>query len=329
MKLVRGIWIISVVLGGCSATIAEPEGSPTPGSSTPVTAASTATSPSITVGASTAPVQETGAETAPSPSSSVLKKYLEADKLQNTFGFADTEGQHILVTREDDSEIENMISLNTALGNNGQTLAVTFERWQPGGENSTGRESAHNFANLQGYVYKVDGGSAAPDETYYLANSAEFKMQALLTVHPAQSDRAKLNADEAARKRIAAAKQREVKAAWKLADLPPGRGLYLVQFVRQDNNMLFSLIVEDGGQLMFMDYPAVIQGDEYSVWRVDDGGEVMPEMFSLLFAAETENGLLLGLNWWGAEGVNSFFLSQDGDSFKELDIHYGRYTSPL
>lgn len=46
--------------------------------------------------------------------------------------------------------------------------------------------------------------------------------------------------------------------------------------------MLFSLVLEDKVGLTFMDYPAVIQGDEFSVWRVDDGGEVIPEMFSIL-----------------------------------------------
>ncbi|MNC03441.1 hypothetical protein D3C75_508480 [compost metagenome] len=93
--------------------------------------------------------------------------------------------------------------------------------------------------------------------------------------------------------------------------------------------MLFSLVLEDKVGLTFMDYPAVIQGDEYSVWRVDDGGEVIPEMFSILFAAETAEGSLLGMEWWGAEGVNTFFLKKEGDVFKEMDIQYGRYTSPL
>jgi hypothetical protein len=93
--------------------------------------------------------------------------------------------------------------------------------------------------------------------------------------------------------------------------------------------MLFSLVMQDKDVLNFMDYPAVIQGDEYSVWRVDDGGEVRPEMFSILFAAETSEGPLFGMNWWGAEGVNTFFLHKEGDSFKEMDIQYGRYTSPL
>lgn len=114
-----------------------------------------------------------------------------------------------------------------------------------------------------------------------------------------------------------------------LADLSEDRQLYLVQFNRLDQDMLFSIVLTDKDELTFMDYPAVIQGDEYSVWRVDDGGEVLPEMFSILFAAETINGPLLGLNWWGSEGVNTFFLNKDGETFKEMDIHYGRYTSPL
>ncbi|MNI97403.1 hypothetical protein D3C73_1560490 [compost metagenome] len=93
--------------------------------------------------------------------------------------------------------------------------------------------------------------------------------------------------------------------------------------------MLFSLVLREGNELSFMDYPAEIKDDAYSVWRVDDGGEVTPDMFSLLFAAKTANGLALGLEWWGAEGVNSFFLLQQGAGIKEMDIQYGRYTSPI
>ncbi|MNF16023.1 hypothetical protein D3C80_2188730 [compost metagenome] len=52
-------------------------------------------------------------------------------------------------------------------------------------------------------------------------------------------------------------------------------------------------------------------------------------MFSLLFAARTADRLLIGINWLGAEGINSFFLAQRGESFKELDIQYSRYTSPM
>ncbi|WP_052092015.1 hypothetical protein NYE80_13935 [Paenibacillus sp. FSL H7-0357] len=331
MKLIRGIVITCVLLTGCSAQNAAKEEGTTSTSSPSAVVASATPSPAVTDEASAPLVNGTDGGTTSNPpaSASASKEYMETARLHTTFGFADAEGKHILMTREDDSEMEQMKSLNTAVGNNGQILTLTFEKWQAGSENSNGRESANNFANLQGVVYAVDEGGATPDETYYLADSAEFKLKSLLEIQPAAEGSGQLTADDPLRKSISAAKQREIKAAWKLADLPPDRGLYLVQFVRQNKNMLFSLVVVDGGKLKFMDYPAVVQEDEYSVWRVDDGGEVLPEMFSLLFAAETTDGLLLGLNWWGAEGINSFFLSQDGDTFIELDIQYGRYTSPL
>lgn len=258
-----------------------------------------------------------------------LAAFLDPAKLQPVFGFADETGSHILVTSQEDGSGKQMESLNTAIGNGGQVLAVKFEKRQAGSENSNGRELANNFANLAGWVYTVEGGAAKPDDTYYLADSARFPPAALLELQPADPAAPQLAAGDPVRKSIAAVKHREIQSAWKLADLAQNRELYLVQFTRQDKDMLFSLILNEDGKLSFMDYPAVIENDEYSVWRVDDGGEIRPEMFSLLFAAQSADGLLLGLNWWGAEGVNSFFLLQQGNAFKELEIQYGRYTSPI
>ncbi|MNC24083.1 hypothetical protein D3C75_721250 [compost metagenome] len=222
--------------------------------------------------------------------------------------------------------------LNTAVGNNGQVLSVALEKWQPGSADSNGRDMANNFANLSGYVFTVEDGRAASDETYYLASSAEFNRASLLALKPSADNPQQLGANDPVRQQILALKQRDIQSAWKLADLsdrPEDLHLYVVQFVKQDKNLLFSLVLQKGPELSFMDYPAVVQDDESSGWRVDDGGEITPGMFSLLFAARTANGVLLGVNWWGAEGVNSFFLLQQGAGFKEMDISYGRYTSPL
>ncbi|MNH90501.1 hypothetical protein D3C73_430430 [compost metagenome] len=68
--------------------------------------------------------------------------------------------------------------------------------------------------------------------------------------------------------------------------------------------------------------------DPNSTWRVDDGGEVTPDMFSFLFAASTKNGLLLGMEWAGPEGKNAFFLNQTDKALVELEIKGGRYMSP-
>lgn len=279
---------------------------------------------------SPAPLQsDSPGSTAKAQASAEPQAVLDPAKLAPVFGFADETGDSILITREDEGEDARMQSLDTAIGNGGQVLEVKLEKWQTGSGDSNGRELANNIPNLSGYLFKVEGGKAEPDATYYLADSASLPKAALLEVHPADPAGPQLSASDPLRERISGLKKREIHAAWKLAALGGDSQLYLVQFAREGQSMLFSLILEQSGRLTFMDYPAEIQNNEYSVWRVDDGGEVTPEMFSVLFAAHTADGLLLGLNWWGAEGVNTFFLSQQGEIFKGLDIEYGRYTSPL
>ncbi|OKP90248.1 hypothetical protein A3842_03790 [Paenibacillus sp. P3E] len=304
--------MVFLLITGCSLQEADSTDGRNPG-----------TSPAASAKQSDPPVQ-------PSPAAT-----LDPASLNASFGFADLTGKRILAASEDDSKLAEMKSLNMAVGQGGQLLTVRFEKWQRGTANSDGRDLANNFANLSGYVFTVEEGSAASDETYYLADSAVFAPGSLLKVEPAGGKPQQLGADHPVRKEILARKQRKIQSIWKLADLsassdPSGElHLYLVQFARQDKNMLFSLVLQKNAELSFADYPAVIQEDDYSVWRVDDGGEILPEMFSLLFAARTATGVALGINWWGAEGVNSFFLLQQGIDLKEMDVRYSRYTSPL
>lgn len=314
---------VSLSLAGCTGSGQDRNANQ--GDEGPVASATAAASAGASTAAPAAAATQTpGPAATPAPAA-----VLDPAALQPVFGFAGEAGKQILVTRENNDREEQMQALNTAIGSGGQVLTVRLEQWQEGNDQSNGRELAGNLPNLSGYVFKVVGGAAKPDDTYYLADSSAFNQAALVTVEPAPAEAEQLPEADPVRSSIAEAKQREIMSAWKLASLPPGRELYLVQFVRQNQDMLFSLVLKENDKLSFMDYPAEITDNEYSVWRVDDGGEVIPQMFSLLFAARTADGLLLGINWLGAEGINSFFLAQGGESFRELDIQYGRYTSPL
>ncbi|WP_313638673.1 hypothetical protein, partial [Paenibacillus sp.] len=277
----------------------------------------------------TSPTLPPSAEPSSTPSMQQTVAYLDTANLKANFGFADAEGRNILVTGHEKGLDQEMAQLNEAIGDQGKVLKLKFNKWQDGTEGSNGREMAHNFVNLAGYLYTVEEASAAPDETYYLTDQADFEVDALLPIESIEGQQDLSTVEESIRLRIVDTKKRKIQKIWKLADLSTDRQLYLVQFVRLDQDMLFSLVWKEKDEFTFMDYPAVIQGDEYSVWRVDDGGEVIPEMFSILFAADTSEGPLLGMNWWGSEGVNTFFLKKERDSFKEMDIQYGRYTSPL
>ncbi|WP_379134822.1 hypothetical protein [Paenibacillus sp. sgz500958] len=315
MRICIGIVLIALLLTGCATGNKD---------------AFLNTTPLPTESSTTPPTAQAEASPSPSPEGTAQPEQAVPDigKLKANFGFADDAGKHILVTRDNQDELAEMKLINTAVGDKGKVLAVKFEKWQDGNDNNNGRETAQNFANLPGYLFTLVDGVASGDQSYYLTDRAEFILESLVPVELPSAD-PESAVEESVRSSIGAAKKREIQQIWKLADLSEDRQLYIVQFVREDNDMLFSIVLNTGTSLSFMDYPAVIQEDQSSVWRVDDGGEVIPDMFSVLFAADTKEGLLVGLNWWGAEGVNTFFLNQEGDSFKELDIRYGRYTSPI
>ncbi|WP_410767903.1 hypothetical protein [Fontibacillus sp. BL9] len=260
------------------------------------------------------------------------KHIVDPNKLSNLFGFANPNGSQIIVTGQKSGLESSLSEYGNMIGEGGKTYDVRFVKWQKGTEQSNGRDTANNFANLEGYIFEVIDGKATPNETYYVVNEQDFDLEALLKLtSPMQTETvtdAELEDEETLMENISLMRDRDVAQIWTLADIGGSeRKLYLVRFENKDKDRLFSIVLFNGVDFLFRDYPA-IANDDISVWRVDDGGEVSPDMFSLLLAAETEQGLLLGLSWWGAEGINSFFLLEDGGNFEELDIKYGRYTSP-
>ncbi|MBW7476922.1 hypothetical protein K0T92_19575 [Paenibacillus oenotherae] len=249
---------------------------------------------------------------------------VDTAKLTDAFGFANAAGDRIIMSGHERSQMDKVSKLNKAIGENGKVLPLRFLEWQEGNESSSGRDMAHNFANLSGFVFAVDKGSAEQDETYYLVDGNEVDVEALL---PVKGPNGAAVAEEV-KGAVAKAKDRAVSGIWNLAGFGTGEQLYLAQFERRDKDMLFSLVLKRDESLVFMDYPAVLE-DETSVWRVDDGGEVSPDMFSILFAAKTTSGLVLGVEWLGAEGTNAFLLLEKGNQFKESEFRYYRYTYPM
>lgn len=257
------------------------------------------------------------------------KHVADIEKLSPFFGFANADGSQIIVTGQEAGLETSLSEYDHIIGEAGKTYGVRFAKWQTGSDQSSGRETANNFTNLEGYVFDVLDGKAAPNETYYVVKKQDFDLESLLEITPPaqKGTDAELEAEETLKENISLMRDRDVTQIWTLAGIGSERKLYLVRFADKGKDRLFSIALFNGENFLFRDYPAVAE-DDISVWRVDDGGEVSPDMFPLLLAAETKQGLLLGMSWWGAEGVNSFFLLEDGENLGELDIKYGRYTSP-
>lgn len=297
---------------GCSSEKAKPTASPSP-------------SPSSTPIPSPTPIPDqanTPVETEQEPAE---KAAIDPSKLHNIFGFAGIKGQQILVTGLEKDQEDRMVQLNKAIGTNGAVVSVKYLKWQPDNQElNNGRDLAINMANEAGYLFAVEEGAAEEDQTYYLINDEQFDTGALLAIQ----DKNEPVSDEQLLNQFATLHDRKIKQAWTLAEIEGMDGLYLVHFETVGDEHLFSLALKRGDQLIIKDYPAT-QKETTSVWRVDDGGEISPDNFSMMFATNTSEGILLGLNWLGAEGINSLFLLEKDSVLQELDTKYGRYTSPF
>jgi hypothetical protein len=117
-------------------------------------------------------------------------------------------------------------------------------------------------------------------------------------------------------------KKRPIAHSWRLASLPNG-SVDLIEFERRGKNLLASLVLNRDGRLTFDDYPA--EDNEFSAWRVDDGGVFSPEGFFVLMAFEKAGQIELGLLWAGTETNNYQLLQESGPNFKEI-INNGLYV---
>ncbi|MBW4838227.1 MAG: hypothetical protein KZY74_02455 [Paenibacillaceae bacterium] len=214
--------------------------------------------------------------------------------------------------------------MTQAIGEQGNLISVVYEGWQEGDDTNNGRDTSPNFSHLPGHIYAVTEGSAQPNTTYYLFQRKQIPLDSLL---PIKTD-GQVVTDSDLGEQIENEKGRTLQQLWRLADLGGEAELYLALFRPDGPDYLFCMILRQGESLAVLDFPATTK-DAYSVWRVDDLGEIAPHHFTYLFAARTsEPGVLVGMEWHGAEGMNSLLLHGTEDRLTQLETRYGRYTSP-
>ncbi|TVY02218.1 hypothetical protein [Cohnella terricola] len=252
---------------------------------------------------------------------------LDMSKLSDLFAFADGEGKKLITLARQPEEAhaaeKEMQLYNLAIGDNGNVLNIRYAKHQSRTELDNGRQSAHNFSNLEGDIYDVVDGVAKPDASYYLVSDEQFDVRSLIPLEEMEVQDIPADVAQA----IVKVKGRAIERGWLLAKTDEGQQVSVVQFKRWGDQMLASLVLSDGDELTFMDYPA--QYDANSTWRVDDQSELNSRMFSILFAARTSDGIALGFKWTGAEGENISILKQSGNRFEESGIVSGRYQSPI
>ena len=238
------------------------------------------------------------------------------------FAFPDVQGTRLLAT----SEMEKPEMLRVALCSGSQRLVVQFERRQPDGPNSTGRQTPQNFDRTAGAVFRIVNGAIGADAICVLTDETFLSGGTLIPLkRPPRTARC----STARYPEFQADKGRPVVGCWPIAESPSGLHVAVIEFARRLTNALASLVVIDGDRRIYVDYPARFTAPGDDLWRADDGGDIHADGFDVVFLMKRGTRYFVAIDWAGAEGSALTIQSSDGgEQFKEI-LTDSWYRSPL
>jgi hypothetical protein len=286
---------------------------------TVVTATSESETSETVAETESASTEETAAETASESSADI--ELFDISLLAPVFAIANISGDQ-LISFYSDENVTDFKELNGAIGEDGQFYAIKYDKKQASNDQDSFRVVAENFDNMEGYIYSVLEGNLIASDSYFLCNSGAIDKSKLLTT----SNSTDMPLDQETKTQIEDVKGRNVQEGWIIDEYSNGTQVLIVVFEPDGNNYLMSIGLKTPDGIKLKDYPAV-SDDGQSVWRVDDGGKVLPKLYTIMFAAPTNDGLLIVVKWAGAEGENILLLLEKADSLELLPWEVSRYWS--
>ena len=234
------------------------------------------------------------------------------------FAFFDRSGRRLITLGSADKEF--ILKAPQAVFVTNQTVLTTFSHTQKSNPGNTHRHTASNFDRLAGHVLLTETPGPA-NQSVLLFDQSAFSVRRLLDCTSLATD---LSSDD--RRRIEAAQQRSIEQSWGLLQATDGTQIHLVLFQRSGNQALASLVILQRNRILFRDFPA--QFNPESTWRVDDGGNILPEQFRILYLGDVNEHLEIAYEFRGAEGnILDFFRESNGALVKIFTA--SRYMSPL
>jgi hypothetical protein len=245
-----------------------------------------------------------------------------ATEQYGAFAFSNEEGSRLLST----ADMARPESLRTALCSGGKRVAVRFERRQVEGNDSIGRQNPLNFAKTAGSVFRVEGANVESGTTCFLAAEPLIAGATIIELNSApENARCSRNLYPS----FQSAKSRPVVSCWPIAHSASGVQVLLIEFARRLRYALASLVVIDRDTRMYVDYPAEFSGPGADLWRVDDGGEIGPEVFKVVSLLKWGSTYVLAVRWDGTEGAAlSLWSTENDDQFKQL-LNDSWYLAPI
>jgi len=250
-------------------------------------------------------------------------------QLENVFGFADEAGEKLItISTENGSKLINPEEFNIALGNNGEMIRIKFVKQQEANDMDVLRQTMYNFNNMAGYIYEAIDGKFIQNKTYLLSKDTIVNRNALVDLESKKDMQSKIikyqEVDIETIKQIEVIKGRKIIKSSLISESSDHEKICLFVFERKADDMLASIAYTKEEKVVFKDYPA--KYNETSTWRVDGGDD--PGLFEVLFLANSDEGLLLGLTWAAPEGENVYILKEVNGIFEETALNAYRYSSP-
>ena len=264
----------------------------------------------------------TGVQTCALPisESSMDIELFDISLLAPVFAIANEPGDQAISFYSDEN-VTDFEEFNGAIGDDGKFYNIEYVEKQDSNNQDTGRVVSDNFDNLEGYVYNAPGENLIANNTYYLCDLEVINKEDLLTTVSTGT----VALDDETKTQIEDIKGRNVQDGWIIDEYSNGAQVLIIVFEPEGNNLLMSIGLKTADGIIFKDYPVVSDGQ--SAWRVDDGGKIDPKFFSILFAAPTNEGLLIVVSWAGAEGENILLLLEKDDALDLLPWEVSRYWS--
>lgn len=237
------------------------------------------------------------------------------DSVNVSFGFADSSGRFLLASKI------NPLSKNSyyTIISTGKIFKLDFVEEREEKKESTNRQTASNFNNSGGFLFKSPYIKLDPDKTYLIADSIYLSQHFRFSIEPVSYIPLTSNNIE----QIEEVKGKQIKSSWQIGRTNSGIILALILFQPVKDTVLASLVLKKNDLSVFEDYPGNLK-DENSVWRVDDSGEFDPKSLNIIALFHSPDVYEIARTWAGEEGENSVFLVQKGNVFKPV-IEYYRY----
>lgn len=232
------------------------------------------------------------------------------------FAYADSSGTRLLTPGLETGDLDPG-RFDAALGEGGKLFTVTYTGKQAGTDPN---QIAGRFANNAGHLYRITDGKVRENSSLLLIRRADHPAAALAPCTPGGNAPEK---DPGQLKKLSGTFGRKITTAWLLATGADGSRLHLVLYERNKSGALAALAWTRGGKTLFHAMPG--RDDPGSTWRVDDGGEIGPDAFTVLCLLRSP---FFALAWDGAEGQSLMVFSAQDGTLKEV-ARAARYWGAL